>query len=207
MRAQVSLGPGLVGVGPTEAASCHGEFLDCRLPSETLPLLPSQMTDETIGDPSTSSGRPRARVMTAPAGTTRRRGHRRAHLQAAAQPIMHALSPHQARTYRRRIPPAQEQDRKMTGSFTRPTGRTSRSPNALGACVTNPDGPAARPGSRCPAAVVTSRTRTSSSRTAPGVTRALLPPRPSTAARSSRPLRPSRRLLLVHRGAWQCQRR
>ena len=82
------------------------------------------MTDETIGDPPAPSGRPRARVVATPAGTIRRRG-RRAHPQAATQPIRHALSPHQTRTYRRRRPPAQEQDRKMTGSFTRPTGRTS----------------------------------------------------------------------------------
>jgi len=31
---------------PASAASCRGDLLDCRLRSETFPMLPSQMTDE-----------------------------------------------------------------------------------------------------------------------------------------------------------------
>src|SRR5215475_12212805 len=56
MRARASLGPGLVRVRPANAASCRGDLLDRRLPPETLPLLPLQMTEETIGYPSTPSG-------------------------------------------------------------------------------------------------------------------------------------------------------
>src|SRR5215472_511629 len=56
MRARASLGPGLVKVRPANAASCRGDLLDRRLPPETLPLLPLQMTEETIGYPSTPSG-------------------------------------------------------------------------------------------------------------------------------------------------------
>src|SRR5215468_10875574 len=56
MRARASLGPGLVRVRPANAASRRGDLLDRRLPPETLPLLPLQMTEETIGYPSTPSG-------------------------------------------------------------------------------------------------------------------------------------------------------
>ena len=95
------------------------------MPSETLPLLPSQMTDETIGDPPASSGRP----------SGPRHGHTGRHDQkwwppprspAGSGPADQACS---FAASGQNLPPpqtaSQEQDRKMTGSFTRPTGRTS----------------------------------------------------------------------------------
>jgi hypothetical protein len=68
MRARASPGPGLAGQArpALQAAAAIFPIAACR--RQPFPLLPSQMTDQIIGDPPAPSGRPPARLMATPAG-------------------------------------------------------------------------------------------------------------------------------------------
>src|SRR5262249_17443275 len=144
MRGRASLGPGLVRVRRPTLLAAAEIFLDCRLPSETLPLLPLRMTEDTIGDPSTSSGNPsgprhghtigaRSDVVATAALTRRRRPSRSGMLFRRIRPEPTAAADRQPGrrpeddrqlhpAHRRDIKPAHRGSRRIPGlSRDRPT--------------------------------------------------------------------------------------
>jgi hypothetical protein len=121
MRARASLGSGLVRWRrPTLLAAAMSFFIAvCH--RKPFPLLPSHMTDEIIGDPPAPSGRPRARVMATPAGHDQM-SWPPPRSPAGSGPADQACS---FAASGQNLPSSQtasqEDDRKMTGSFTLPT--------------------------------------------------------------------------------------